>query len=32
MEDGIIQEEGTPDEIFSTNNTRVKDFIGKFVG
>ena len=32
MEDGIIQEEGTPDEIFSTSNERVKDFIGKFVG
>lgn len=32
MEDGIIQEEGTPQELFSTNNARVKDFIGKFVG
>lgn len=32
MEDGVIQEEGTPDEIFATQNNRVKDFIGKFVG
>lgn len=32
MEDGNIQAEGTPDEIFGTDNSRVKDFIGKFVG
>lgn len=32
MENGIIQEEGTPEQIFSTENTRVKEFIGKFVG
>lgn len=32
MENGKIQEEGTPEQIFSTENTRVKDFIGKFAG
>jgi len=32
MENGIIQEEDTPEKIFSTENTRVKEFIGKFVG
>lgn len=32
MENGIIQEEGTPEQIFSTENIRVKEFIGKFVG
>jgi polar amino acid transport system ATP-binding protein len=31
MENGMIQEEGTPEQLFSTDNTRVKDFIGKFV-
>jgi polar amino acid transport system ATP-binding protein len=30
MEDGRIQEEGTPSQIFSTNNERIRDFIGKF--
>ncbi|WP_313133890.1 amino acid ABC transporter ATP-binding protein [Anaerocolumna sp.] len=30
MENGRIQEEGTPEQLFSTENTRVKDFIGKF--
>lgn len=32
MENGIIQEEGTPEQIFSTDNERIKDFIGKFIG
>lgn len=29
MEQGVVVEEGTPDEIFATNNARVKEFIGK---
>ena len=29
MENGYIQAEGTPDEIFNSENTRVKEFIGK---
>lgn len=29
MEKGVVVEEGTPDEIFATNNARVKEFIGK---
>ncbi len=29
MEDGLIQEQGTPDQIFSTGNARLKDFIGR---
>jgi len=29
MEQGIIQEQGTPEEIFHSSNTRVRDFIGK---
>jgi polar amino acid transport system ATP-binding protein len=32
MEDGVIQEEGSPEQIFATNNERVREFIGKFVG
>lgn len=32
MEGGIIQEQGTPEELFSTSNDRVKEFIGKFAG
>lgn len=32
MEDGVIQEEGSPEQIFTTNNERVREFIGKFVG
>lgn len=32
MEDGVIQEEGTPEQIFATKNVRVKEFIGKFIG
>ena len=30
MEDGVIVEEGTPNEIFSSNNPRMKEFLGKF--
>lgn len=29
MEDGVIQQEGTPDELFHSDNTRVREFIGK---
>lgn len=32
MEDGLIQEQGTPAEIFASDNARVREFIGKFVG
>lgn len=32
MEGGVIVKEGTPDEIFTCDNTRVREFIGKFVG
>ncbi len=32
MEQGIIQAEGTPDEIFTSANERVREFIGKFQG
>ncbi|MBD5541196.1 MAG: amino acid ABC transporter ATP-binding protein [Lachnospiraceae bacterium] len=30
MEEGIIQEQGTPEEIFASGNPRIRDFIGKF--
>ena len=30
MEEGIIQEQGTPEEIFASGNPRIHDFIGKF--
>lgn len=30
MENGVIQEQGTPDELFATSNERVQNFIGKF--
>lgn len=30
MEQGVIQAEGTPDEIFSCDHERVREFIGKF--
>ena len=30
MEQGIIQAEGTPEEIFHCENDRVREFIGKF--
>ena len=29
MEEGRIQAQGTPDELFSTENARVREFIGK---
>ena len=32
MEQGIIQQQGTPEEIFTAPNARVKEFIGKFAG
>ena len=31
MEEGVIQAEGTPVEIFRTENPRMKEFIGKFI-
>lgn len=30
MEEGVIKEEGTPEEIFASDNDRVQNFIGKF--
>ena len=32
MEQGLIQEQGTPDEIFNSSNLRVREFIGKMNG
>lgn len=32
MEDGVIKEQGTPEELFSTKNERVKEFIGRMSG
>lgn len=32
MEGGVIVEQGTPDEIFSSDNSRVREFIGKITG
>lgn len=32
MEGGVIVEEGTPQQIFASENIRVREFIGKFVG
>lgn len=32
MENGVVVQEGTPDEIFHSENERVREFIGKFVG
>lgn len=29
MEQGLIQEQGTPEQIFTSSNARVRDFIGK---
>ena len=29
MDDGHIIEEGTPDEVFSSDNARMKEFLGK---
>ena len=30
MDDGVIVEQGTPEEVFSSDNQRMKDFLGKF--
>ena len=30
MDDGYIIEEGTPEEVFSSDNARMKEFLGKF--
>ena len=30
MDDGVIVEEGTPEEVFSSSNPRMKEFLGKF--
>ena len=30
MDGGVIVEEGTPDEVFSSDNQRMKEFLGKF--
>ena len=30
MEHGIVQAQGTPDELFDSDNARLRDFIGKF--
>lgn len=32
MEDGVMKGEGTPEEIFSTENERIRGFIGKMSG
>ncbi|MBQ6813411.1 MAG: amino acid ABC transporter ATP-binding protein [Methanobrevibacter sp.] len=32
MDDGVIVEEGSPEEVFSSDNQRMKDFLGKFYG
>lgn len=32
MEGGVIVEEGTPEEIFASENNRVREFIGKITG
>ena len=30
MDGGVIVEEGTPEEVFSSDNKRMKEFLGKF--
>ena len=30
MDDGYVVENGTPEEVFSSNNARMKEFLGKF--
>ena len=30
MEHGVIVEQGTPDELFNSDNQRTKEFLGKF--
>lgn len=32
MEEGVIKEQGTPEELFSTDNERVREFIGYLAG
>lgn len=32
MENGVVVQEGTPEEIFHSSNERIREFIGKFVG
>jgi len=32
MEDGVIKGQGTPDELFSTDDARIREFIGKLSG
>lgn len=32
MENGVVVEEGTPEDVFGSNNTRVQEFIGKVGG
>lgn len=32
MEEGVIKEQGTPEELFGTENERVREFIGKLSG
>lgn len=32
MEDGVIREQGTPEELFGTDNARVREFIGHLSG
>ena len=32
MEDGVIRQQGTPEELFMAPDARVKEFIGKFAG
>lgn len=32
MEDGVIAEEGTPEEVFSSDNKRMQEFLGHLVG
>lgn len=32
MEEGLIQEQGTPEELFGTGNERVREFIGHLTG
>lgn len=32
MEEGVIKAQGTPDELFNTENSRVQEFIGKLSG
>ena len=30
MDDGIIAEEGSADEVFTSSNSRMKEFLGRF--